>query len=533
MQRSIFIFNTIFILAVLSFTAQFFIDFSVLNISAACIVLISTLITLIYFRWSESFVYYPISSFSIFGLLVTTQFGALVSQLILWTSLTKDLRAPLETFSYLLMFQMTSILAHAFYRMLNKTKKSKPSFLRYILDKMGLYTTPSILVVWIMGIIGLASALLAKGEGGSKVANGIQFIMWLPFIIPVYLARYGKDYCNAKLNYFLLALYTLVVLGVGVVFNARGFMLNGVVTLGSVVFLEALRSKVKFTSPQIFKIFLLLMVGVAASFPLSDLSTAMVVTRGDREKVSSLKLAQNTFEVLTTKRELIQKYREQGRIDSARSIYDESYIQNPLLARFAMTKFADNMFYFGAKLNDEQVNDLAQYSFNSLSAILPAPLLNIKWLGVKVDKTMYQSSMGDYIVMLATGIPLGGLKTGSSFGQGVTIFGYFYAVIYFGICVLLFYLKDLFSYKSLSGPVVIAPIGLFSLYGIFLAGINTESIQLYVLDFIRATPQAIILYLIIYQFACLVDWVWKSVSKLQTRNRKLTNIIKLKRDSHA
>lgn len=533
MQRSVLISNAIFVVAFLSFAAQFFIDFTVLNISAACIVLTSTLITLCYFRWSEAYVRYPLSSFSIFGLLVTTQLGALVAQFILWTSLTKDLRVPIETFSYLLMFQITAILAHAFYRMLANTKSTKPSILRYLLDKMGLYKTPSILAVWMMGVIGLASALLAKGDGGSKVANGIQFIMWLPFIIPVYRARLGKEYCNAKLNYILLGLYSLAILAVGIVFNARGFMLNGFVTLGSVIFLEALRSKTKFTAPQLFKIFLLIVVCVAASFPLSDLSTAMVVTRGDRGKISNMKLAENTFDVLTTKRELIQKYREQGKIDLARSSYDETYIQNPLLARFAMTKFADNMFYFGAKLDDEQVNDLAQFSFNSLAAILPAPMLKIKWLDVNVDKNEYAYSTGDHIVMLATGIPPGGFKTGSAFGQGFTMFGYFYVFIYFVICLVMFYVKDLFSYKTATGAVMIAPVGLFGIYGIFLSGINTESMQQYVSDIVRGTPQSIILYVSIFQFARLVDWMWKSVSKSELKNKKTAVTIKLKQGNHA
>lgn len=533
MQRYALISNAIFGVAFLSFAAQFFIDFNVLNISAACIVFASTLITLLYFRWSEAYFSYPISSFAIFGLLVTTQLGALVAQFILWTPLTEDLRVPIETFSYLFMFQMTAILAHAFYRLLNNTKSTKPSLIRYLLDKMGLYKTPSILVVWVMGIIGIASALLAKGEDGSKVANGIQFIMWLPFIIPVYRARFGPGYCNAKLNYILLGLYTFVILGIGVTFNARGFMLNGIVTLASVIILETLRSKTKFTAPQLFKVILLLLVGVASIFPLSDLSTAMVVTRSDRGKISSIKLAQNTLDVLTTKRELIQKYRENAKFDATRSSYDESYIQNPLLARFAMTKFADNMFYFGEQLNADQVDDLAQYSFDSLSAILPTPLLKIKWLGVKIDKTIYEHSTGDYIVMLATGAPLGGYKTGSAFGQGFTIFGYFYTVIYFVICLVMFYLKDLFSYKTSSGALIIAPIGLFSVYGIFLSGINAESIQVYVLDLIRSTPQSIILYIFIFQFARLIDWMWQSVSKLETKNKKSTVTIKLKHGNHA
>jgi hypothetical protein len=535
MQRSVFISNIIFVVAFLSFGAQFFIDFSVLNISAACIVLTSSLITLLYFRCSDAYFHYPLSSFAIFGLLVTTQFGALVAQFILWTSLTKDLRVPIETFSYLFMFQMTAILAHVFYRMLANTKNTKPSIVRYTLDKLGLYQTPSILVVWVMGLIGLAGALLARGGGSdsSKVATGIQFIMWFPFIIPIYRARFGEAYCNAKLNYVLLGLYTLLVLAIGIIFNARGFMLNGIVTLISVLFLETLRSKGNFTSSELFKIFLLLVAGAIASVPLSDLSTAMVVARADRGKVSDFKVAQNAIDVLTIKRELIKEYREHGKIDSAHSSYDESYVQNPLLARFAMTKFADNMFYFGGKLNETQVEDLTQFSFNSFSTIVPAPLLKIKWLGVDVDKTQYEFSTGDYMVMLATGIPVGGYKTGSAFGQGFAIFGYFYAIIYFFICIVLFYLKDLYSYKTSTGAVIIAPIGLFGLYSLFLVAINTESIKLFVLDIVRNTPQSIILYLSIFHFARLVDWVWRSLSKSETIKKKSTVKIKLKQSHHA
>lgn len=518
MQRSAFLFNTIYTLAFASFIAQFFIDFNVINISAACIVLASTVITLTYLRWSDAYKSYPVSSFAIFGLLVTTQLGAFIGQFTLWTSLTKDLRVPIETFSYLMMFQLSAVIAHVFYRVLANTKTSKPSILRYTLQKIGLYTTPSVVAIWVMGLIGLVSAVLAKGEGGSRVANGIQFVMWVPFLIPVYRAQLGETYCKAKLHYILLGLYTLVILGIGIAFNARGFMLNGIVTLGSVIFLLTLRSSEKFTLSDIFKIFLVLVFGVIVSFPLSDLTTAMAVARGEREKVSKLKLAQNTLEILTIKRELISRDREQGKIISTHSKYEEFYIDNPLLARFANTKFHDNMFYFGDMLNESQSTDLGEYTVNSIATMLPAPLLKIKWLGVDIDKYQYANSLGDYIVMLAIGEKLGGFKTGSAFGQAIVLFGFFAPFIYMLLCILLFYLKDLFSYKNTAGVVLIAPIGLFSLYSIFMNGLIYEGIQGYVVDVGRNFVQNILLYTAVFQFARLTNAIIVAIQNLSFKN---------------
>ncbi len=518
MQRSVFISNALFVLAFISFAAQFFIDFSALNIGAACIVLSSSLITLCYLRWTDAYDYYPISSFVLFGLLFTSLLGALLAQSLLWASLTKDLRIPIQTFSYLSMFQMSAIIAHVFYRMLNKTKSTRPSIVRYSLEKMGLYQTPSIVVVWVMGVIGLASAILAKGDGGSKIANGIQFIMWLPFIIPIYRARFGKEYCNAKLNYILLGLYTLVIVVIGIIFNARGFMLIGMVTLGAVIFLETMRSKNKFTVSQLLKILLLLLVGVAASFPLSDLATAMAVARADRGKVSDIKVAQNTFEIMTAKRDQIQRYREAGDIIAGHSSYNEQYIANPLLARFVMTKFHDNIFYYGTKLNDADVQDLADYTLNQIPVLLPSDFLEIKWLNLKIDKlaTTYFSA-GDYVVMLATGIKVGGFKTGSSLAQGFILFGYFAPILFIFLAVLLFYIKDLFAYKNQLGLVVIAPIGLFGLYGTFINGLSFDGIQGYFTTILRNFPQSVILYVMIYQFARLVD---AALSALRNYNSK-------------
>lgn len=527
MKRSLFMFYAILVLVIISFSAQFFIDFSVLNISAACIVLASSLITLIYLRWSEAYINYPLSSFAIFGLLVTTQLGALVAQFLLWASLTHDLRAPVETFIYLFMFQISAIIAHFFYRMLANNKTKKPSILRYAFEKLGLYKTPPIIAIWVMGLIGLLSSILARGDSGSKVANGVQFIMWAPFLIPIYRARLGELYCSAKLNYILLALYTLGILAMGIVFNARGFMLNGIVTLGSVLFLATLRSQEKFTSADFFKMFLGALFIITASPPLSDLSTSMAVARADRDKISGVKLAQNTFEILTNKRELIDQYRHKEKAETHNSSYDEYYIANPLLARFAMTKFHDNMFYFGSKLNDAQLDDLAKYSYTAIALILPDPLLKIKWLDVNLDKNQYQYSMGDYISVLAIGGQLGGYRTGSAFGQGFTLFGYFYVFIFMGLCVVLFYIKDLFTFKNAEGMVYIAPIGLFGLYSLFLNAINHESIHEYVYDIFRWFPQSVILYLLVFQFACLVSYIFTSISQFNSKNIRNKFVFKI------
>lgn len=149
MKRSDFVFNIFFASATLAYCAQYFIDFSIINLIAATVVFISSLITLGYLRWSKAFISYPLSSFTIFGFLITSQLGAMIAQFILGSSLTKDLRQPLDTFLTLFAFQMVAIIAHSFYRVLANGRKDvavqkKAGIIRHLFQYMGLYATPPV-----------------------------------------------------------------------------------------------------------------------------------------------------------------------------------------------------------------------------------------------------------------------------------------------------------------------------------------------------------------------------------------------------
>jgi hypothetical protein len=96
---------------------------------------------------------------------------------------------------------------------------------------------------------------------------------------------------------------------------------------------------------------------------------------------------------------------------------------------------------------------------------------------------------------------LGGYKTGSGFAQGITLFGYFFPLIYLLICPILFLAHDLLSYRSANGGVLLSTLGMLGIWKLFLYGISAESLHAIFMGVVRDLPQSIILFLVIFHMA--------------------------------
>jgi hypothetical protein len=497
-----FINTTLLWLTLLAFGMQLLIDFSTVNIATACIVFTSVLSLLLYFRWADILETHPLSSFALFGFCFTSQLGALFAQSFSWLPLSENLRQPLVTFSLLAMYQTIALLAHAAYCMLTATsssKQSQPGLVRNLFDTLGIYATPSVTHIWFMGSIGIFSLLLSHV---SPVANGLSFLAWMPFLIPIYVQQLGHQYCNAKKNYLFLAVYFVLIALMAMAFNARSTMLTGVATVLFLFILIGMRSHKIITLPMLLKFGMVGLLGLALSWPASNMVTAMVIARKDKFKVPLTEMVTKTIDNFLDPEKLAE-YNKQVVVKDLRSSYDETYVVNPMVARFVVTKFHDNAIYFAGKVSDKGAEEITNKSKDFFWAMLPQPWLDT--LKIDVDKRTLGFSMGDLITHYAIGTPLSGLRTGSIFGQGWVMFGNIFPVIYFFMCLVLFAVIDLFASRTAAGVAVLSVIGMIHVWPNFLFGITADSLHQLLNSAVRGVVQPVILYSIVFAIARMLS----------------------------
>ena len=490
-----FISTTLLWLTVVAFAAQFAIDFSTDNIAASSIILTYVLVTLLYFRWTKALETHPLSSFAIFGFCVTSGLGALLAQSIAWTAVGDSLHQPILTFTILAMYQFVALVAHAFYRILTSSSVNKQGLVRHVLQALGVYAAPSVINLWFMGGIGLFSLLLSQI---SPVANGLSFLAWAPFLIPIYVQQYGSSYCHAKKHYlFLLPFFILIAL-MAMVFNTRGMMLSGLMTVALLFLLIGMRSIKPIESSLLLKLAGVGLLGVALSWPVSNMVTAMAVARVDRGKIPPIEMVGKTLENFKDTDKL-ERYKKLALAKDLRTAYDEKYINNPMMARLVITKYHDNAIYFAGKISARGAEEIMKISQDFLWTTLPQPWLDA--LKIDVEKDKMQFTMGDTLAHYAIGTPLSGQRTGSIFGEGWLIFGNLFPVIYFVMCLILFIAIDLFSTRNAAGMTVLSVIGMLNVWPNFLFGITADSLHHLFIGVVRGVVQPVILYAIVFALA--------------------------------
>jgi hypothetical protein len=268
-------------------------------------------------------------------------------------------------------------------------------------------------------------------------------------------------------------------------------MFVGVATVGLSYLLVCLQSQSPVSSRVMTRLAMAAVAFALLAAPLSDLATAMAIARGDRAKVSGAAILGKTLDVWS-KPYLIERYRQRQGNAGLYSKYDEAYISNPLLARLVETKFHDNALYFAGTLtSDDSREKLTRISVDFLWSTIPAPLLRL--LGVKVDKNDLNFSMGDYLVYLSRGIPLGGRKTGSLFAQGQVVFGGLFPFVYALLCLALFAWMDLLCRRTDQGPAFPVTLGLLGAWHMAHL-LAPESLHQVCIAITRGFPQDILAY---------------------------------------
>ena len=511
MTISKFLNNLLVVITILAFCAQLFIDFSTINVATSSIILFSGLSTILYFRWTKSLDTHPLSSFAIFGFCITSILGALLAQSASWTSVSGDLWQPLVTFVTLSSYQAIAIIAHCFYRLIDNSKLTEnPGLVRKVFEVLGVYDTPSVYVLWLVGIFGLFCVLLAFIF---PVANGFSYLAWTPFLIPIYRAQNGKAYCNIRLNYIFLVLHSIIIALIAILFNTRGIMFSGYATLALLFLLSAMLSKKLINATILFRFAIVLVIGLAMAIPASNMATAIALSREGRGKMSPIKIFKNTFENFNSP-EKLEKFSQRRMIESMRSAYDEKYIANPVVARLVTTKFHDNAIYYAGKVSDKERETLTKVTQDFFWTLMPQPFLDLLKIGI--NKKDYQFTMGDMLANFVAGVPLNSYRTGSIFGQGFVIFGNLFLVVYFALCFILFASIDIFSKRLANGVVLLSVIGMLNLWPNFIFGVTSDSFLALLSGVFRGIFQSVLLYFIAFSIAKFITKAFNIQSIFKT-----------------
>jgi len=495
MTSSKLINNLLIIITFIAFLAQIFIDFSTVNIATSCIILCSALSTIFYLRLTSALETHPLSTFAIFGFNFTSTTSALWIQSSSWLAVSDNLRQPLVTFSVLTLYIGVAIIAHSLYRSMTKqSQDEKPGLIIRALQSLEIYAVPSPSVLWGLGLIGLFSLLL---HYVSPVANGLTFLAWAPVLIFVKKDLYEKDFLISRIHYVAFMLHLTIITLFAVLFNTRRMLLEGFATLLLIYLIQGMMSRTIINMTHLYRFGAGLLIVATLVSPLTDFATAMVVARLERGKVSPIVIAQNTFENFQDK-EKLERYKTLAKLKTATSAYDETYVENPLLARLCIAKFHDNAIYFAGKISDKDNEYLQEKSIGFLWKIFPQPILDR--LKINIDKLDYEYSMGDLLAQMAIGKPVGAWVTGSIFGQGLAIFGHLFLLIYFGLCFIVFVALDVFSRPGKNGIVLISTIGYLVIWSTFSFALSPESINHLIGNSIRTPIQAIFLFVVCTKF---------------------------------
>ena len=485
---------------------QLVVRFDAVNVGSASIVFASSAVMLAYLAWTPAIHTHPVSTFTLLGFNVTTQMGALLGQSAFGVPIADNLRQPLETFGWLAAFQFVALATHAFYRgVFAPPDPGRPGLIRATLLRLGLYTPPGTGTLWLMGYVGLFAFVVGSGREGvfAKTLQGMSFMAWAPFLIPMYLLQLGETYSRWSRQVPQLVFFAGLVVLLGLAVNSRGVMLAGFMTVSLFALLLLLRSRERVRWRRVGVALLALGLLSLAAIPVSDLATAMVVARKARGSISAVEMVSETFRIVVQPDLLAAERAEKaGRVNTR---YDERYFDNPLLARLVETKFHDNSLYFTSTYTDTDRDELGRRTLDMFIITLPTPVL--KRLGFDLDKKDYQHSMGDLLAHLSYGGPLGGYRTGSMPAHGLALFGPGYLAVYALLCLGVFLLLDLLTARRADGVILVSAVGMLSLWDFFLTGVTAESIQSWLTYYLRYLPQSIVLFLIVAAIGKAFAWL--------------------------
>jgi len=356
-----------------------------------------------------------------------------------------------ETFLYETILFLVSSLA--FYMACKDYKKTviKNNALQKFLYKIGFYNNYNAAVLWGLGFFGLAMRLLhfstgqvEYGDAGGKFLSALQYLMYAPMCL-LFPKLLGFPETNKKwVNIYVISIFVLNIAS-----NSRQAIITPLATYALLFVLNMLRNKIDFL--KLISPAKLIIGGLAIIYllgVLSDLSLAMLATRTIRKDVSKGELFSETISIYQDEQQM-QKLRnlsetvleENGGESEAVSYkngWDESYIDNFMVNRYANLRITDQILYYVDIVGWN--SEMMQTDFyNRIFLILPTPVLT--FFNIELSKEQMAFSRADLI----SSSPVRGRRVTSHVGDGLATFGIWYFPIQFILFYVLFKLLNCIS----------------------------------------------------------------------------------------
>ncbi|WP_405607781.1 hypothetical protein [Polaribacter sp. Asnod1-A03] len=411
---------------------------------------------------------------------------------------------PYETFIYeSLVFILSSL---AYYLVCNPKQRVKNSTLQKLLFKFDFFKI-KVQTIWFLGFIGFAVRLYTFSTGGAeygdvggKFLDGVKYLLYAPMVL-LFLDLTGLPKYRKTNKVWI---YLTIVFLINIASNSRAAMITPIAIFGLLFFLHAVKNNIQIKeiiSPR--KFFILMLFLVFGLNMLSDLSYAMLYTRGGRSSVSKVELFQQTIATYQNK-SLMQKIKT-DRSKKTRSVenytqgWTEAYIDNFMLNRYANLRITDETIYHADRRGyGDPV--MQEHFWIQLILILPNPVL--KFLNINYNKNDYRFSRGD----LLSGGSLGSLVVTSHVGDGLATFGYWYFPFQFILNICVFFLLNTFLYFK-GKKVIYSAFGLMNVF-VFLGMFRNANGMIVDLGYcIRRYWQGIITYLIVLTIVGLIQKV--------------------------
>ncbi len=492
------------ILLVIAALIQPFIDPDPANSLCTLIIVAASLITWEVCLRAKMIRAAPLPTYATLAFNFATLSGALLAQSFTFRAVTFNLQVPLLTFSLCAVHQLFVLFTLVLFAR-TYTLRSISEFLnRAVLTPMGAMKPPSEFQLWGMGLIGIVIMLwgagqiaqggVQTGDVGGKFAVAFSFLTYAPFLIPATATLLGApSFRMSRRTWIMIVLFFGLVLFAAIARNSRGTFAIAITNLGIATFFSVLIGQFQMTK-KIKKILAVGALALALIAPaISDLAIAMVLARSYRGDVSPLELVEKTIEAYSDK-EGIEAYNANWDLKLGSTVYSETYVDNPFINRFVTLKFFDNTIALERVRSGEFSGELWRRFGIQIGALLPAQVVN--FMGMQIDKNDVFFSMGDFLLYLEKGVPVGGFKGGSVIGHGLGLLSYGYVILIIPIYIFFFTMIQSFG-TSRNGSLAFSAVVLFMLVETWftMAG---DSFAVLVASTLRHYPQKLLIYVFIF-----------------------------------
>lgn len=361
-------------------------------------------------------------------------------------SISHDMYNPTLTFILQFVYFALTILAFLRASSFNRFRHSIVKGL----TKFGYFITPSQRNLWFLGVIGLIFkfVLLSNQFGESTAGRGSlsMFAMFLysPILI-LFMPLMGGKACSKKTRIVIYAYIAFIALLL-ISTNSRSQMVSAVIIWAFAYLLQKIYEKTDKIWLSVRKVVFAVIAVFVVTGPISDMGTAMLITRSVRSDISFSNLLHETWDVYKDKDRLeaFKKVAEMKTRESDSYSYSmewrEKYVSNLFLDRLCNYRVADASI-FHAKRAGFGNKDMQANFLMGLQLMFPGPI--VKLLFGNINKEDYKYSPMDLLYSLSTNSAIHpSFIVGGDVGLGLSVFGVFYFPLVFFVYLLLFCITD-------------------------------------------------------------------------------------------